>query len=122
MASMEFRRRFKNSCLSCASSTATNGDGWSKSQCAVVSALFELSSQEGKGFSDGFADINSAGLMRCSGSEAAKTSDEVIDSCNLSDDDLREIFPKLFVVVSLGKEFREGAYGDEGILDFMSNA
>ena len=85
-------------------------------------ALFELGSQEGKGFADGFADIYSAGQRRCSGSEPAKTPDEVIDSRNLSNDDLGEVFAKLFVVVPFGKEFRKCSYRHEGILDLMSHA
>jgi hypothetical protein len=84
-------------------------------------ALFKLGSQEGKGFADGPANIYSAGQRRCSGSEPAKTPDEIIDSRNLSDYDLGKVFAKLFVVVPLGKEFRKCSYRHERILDFMSH-
>ena len=84
--------------------------------------LFELGSKEGDGFSDGFADIYSAGSSWGCGSEAAKTPDEVIDSRNLSNDDFGEVLSKLFVIVPLGKEFRECPYRDEGVLDLMSHA
>ena len=84
-------------------------------------ALFELGSQEGKGFSDGFADIYSAGSRGCSGSEPAKTPDEVIDSRNLSNDNLGEVVSKLFVVVPFGEEFRECPYRHERVLDLMGH-
>ena len=65
-------------------------------------ALFELSSQEAKGFSDWFANIYSASLRRASARQSTKTSDEIIDSRNLANDDLGEVVSKFFVIVPLG--------------------
>jgi len=84
-------------------------------------ALFELGTQEGKGFSDRFSDIYSTDSRRCSGSEAAKTPDEIIDSRDLSNDNLGEVVPKLFIIIPVGKKFRECPNRDEWILDLMGH-
>jgi hypothetical protein len=84
-------------------------------------ALFQLGSEEGKGLSNRFADIYSTGSGRCRGSEPTKTPYEVIDSRDLSNDNLGEVVSKLFVVVPLGKKLRECPYRHKGVLDLMGH-
>jgi hypothetical protein len=92
-------------------------------ECAVCSrlALFKLGSQKGKGLPDRVSDIYSAGSWGCGGCEAAEAPDKVIDSRDLSNDNLGEVVSKLLIVVPLSKKFRECPYRDERVLDLMSH-